>query len=204
MLSRLGDISERGVTANIPVLGTGDSGFESRRSDINFMRINLVAIIKRIILFFDKLEDYVREHLSRYPIVYTFIGGIAIVLFWRGVWHTADILQSKGGWLEWLFYEPNNLVITTIILLMTGLFVSYFIGDTILMSGLKRQKKTTEKTEREVEEEETELKAVRSAIKDIKKEVDEIKVMEQEMSSLKEMKKEIDEIKEVVEHKMRD
>ena len=25
--------SERGVTANIPVLGTGDSGFESRRSD---------------------------------------------------------------------------------------------------------------------------------------------------------------------------
>lgn len=26
-------ISERGVTANIPVLGTGDSGFESRRSD---------------------------------------------------------------------------------------------------------------------------------------------------------------------------
>ncbi len=31
------DISERGVTANIPVLGTGDSGFESRRSD---MKIN--------------------------------------------------------------------------------------------------------------------------------------------------------------------
>ena len=26
-------LSERGVTANIPVLGTGDSGFESRRSD---------------------------------------------------------------------------------------------------------------------------------------------------------------------------
>lgn len=25
--------TERGVTANIPVLGTGDSGFESRRSD---------------------------------------------------------------------------------------------------------------------------------------------------------------------------
>jgi hypothetical protein len=24
---------ERGVTANIPVLGTGDSGFESRRSE---------------------------------------------------------------------------------------------------------------------------------------------------------------------------
>lgn len=30
--------SERGVTANIPVLGTGDSGFESRRSDNYFYR----------------------------------------------------------------------------------------------------------------------------------------------------------------------
>ena len=26
-------LTERGVTANIPVLGTGDSGFESRRSE---------------------------------------------------------------------------------------------------------------------------------------------------------------------------
>jgi hypothetical protein len=46
--------------------------------------------------FFDKFEDHIRTHLSRYPIVYTIIGGIAIVLFWRGVWHTADILHPKG------------------------------------------------------------------------------------------------------------
>ena len=134
----------------------------------------MITLFKKVVLFFDKLEDHVREHLSRYPIIYTLIGGVAIVLFWRGVWHTADILQSEGGWLGWIFYEPNSLIITTIILLMTGLFVSYFIGDTILMSGLKRQKKTTERTEKEVEDEEAELKSVRTAIKDIKREVDEI------------------------------
>ena len=155
-------------------MGTGDSGFESRRSD-------MISLYKKIYYFFDKLEDKVREHLSKYPIVYTFIGGVAMILFWRGVWHTADILQAKGGWLEFIFYEPNNMIIMTIILLMTGLFVSYFIGDTIIMSGLRRQKKTTEKTQREVEEEEGELKGVRSAIKEIKKEVDEIeKIMEEE------------------------
>ncbi|MCX6718865.1 MAG: hypothetical protein NTZ38_00600 [Candidatus Taylorbacteria bacterium] len=74
-------------------------------------------MLKNILNFFDKLEDVVRAHLSRYPIAYTFVGGIAIVLFWRGVWHTADILQEQGGWLGWIFYEPINLIIMLLILL---------------------------------------------------------------------------------------
>jgi mannitol-specific phosphotransferase system IIBC component len=131
--------------------------------------------MKPVLNFFDKLEDSVRVHLSRYPILYTFIGGIAIVLFWRGVWHTADMLAMQGGILGFLFYEPVNLIIVIIILLVTGLFVSYFIGDTILISGLKRQKKTTEQTEKEIGEEEAQIVAMRTMIKDIKHEVDEIK-----------------------------
>ncbi|MDD5165496.1 MAG: hypothetical protein PHG25_03105 [Candidatus Pacebacteria bacterium] len=133
------------------------------------------GFIKRIVIFFDKLEDKVRGHLSRYPILYTLIGGVAIVLFWRGVWHTADILQGRGGWLGFIFYEPVNLLITAVILLMTGLFVSYFIGDTILMSGIRKQKKVTDKTEKDVKEEEEELNKIRSTINEMKKEVDEIK-----------------------------
>ena len=138
---------------------------------------------RKLIQYFDKLEDQIREHLSKYPIIYTIIGGTAIVLFWRGVWHTADILQGYGGWLGWLFYEPINLIIVTIIMLATGLFVSYFIGDTILISGLKRQKKIADKTEKEVEEEEGKLAQIGTAIREIKKEVDEIK------SNLEEEKK---------------
>ncbi|MFA6554416.1 MAG: hypothetical protein WCS89_02800 [Candidatus Paceibacterota bacterium] len=132
-------------------------------------------MIKKIVNFFDKFEDNVRGHLSRYPIVYTLIGGTAIVLFWRGVWHTADILQARGGWLGWLFYEPVNAIIVTIILLATGLFVSSFIGQSIVMSGLKKEKKATDKTEREVQEEEAEIHQIQATIKEIKKEVDEIK-----------------------------
>ena len=131
--------------------------------------------IKEIITFFDKLEDTVRARLSLYPILYTCIGGVAIVLFWRGVWHTADILQQQGGVLGWFFYEPVNLVFTVVVLLMSGLFVSYFIGDTILISGLKKQKKQTEKTDKELRDEEVELSSIRTNIKEMKKEVDEIR-----------------------------
>ena len=132
-------------------------------------------MIKKVYNFFDKFEDRVRGHLSHYPIIYTLVGGIAIVLFWRGVWHTADILQERGGWLGWLFYEPINMIIVTLILLATGLFVSAFIGNKILISGMKGEKKLTDKTEKEIEEEEVELGQIRSSIREIKKEVDEIK-----------------------------
>ncbi|MFA6078837.1 MAG: hypothetical protein WC779_03730 [Candidatus Omnitrophota bacterium] len=132
-------------------------------------------MITKIVNFFDKFEDKVRGHLSHHPIIYTLIGGVAMILFWRGVWHTADILQEKGGWLGWLFYEPTNMVIVTIILLSTGLFVSYFIGDTILISGMKGEKKMADKTEKEIREEEVELEQIRTTIKEMKKEVDQIK-----------------------------
>lgn len=60
-------------------------------------------------------------------------------------------------------------------MLATGLFVSYFIGDTILLSGIKSEKKIAEKTVKEVAEEETELQSIKTLVKDIKREVDEIK-----------------------------
>lgn len=130
---------------------------------------------KDIYRFFDRFEDRVRGSLSRFPILYTIIGGIAIVLFWRGVWHTADILQAKGGWLGFIFYEPVSMIIVAIILLATGLFVSYFIGDTILISGAKSQKKLAEKTSKEVMEEEATIAEIKEVVDSIKHEVDEIK-----------------------------
>jgi hypothetical protein len=149
-------------------------------------------MFKMIFNFFDKFEDRVRGHLSRFPILYTIIGGIAIVLFWRGVWHTADILQSRGGWLGFIFYEPVNMLIVTGILLATGLFVSYFIGDTILISGLKREKKIHEKTEKEIKDEEITLRDIKNAVDGMKQEMDEMKsvVDHDHMDHMKEMKEE--------------
>lgn len=91
--------------------------------------------------FFDKLEDKVRARLSHRSIIYALIGGLCTVLFWRGVWHTSDILMDKGGFWGWFLYEPVTIIWTSIILLMTGLFVSNFIGERIVISGLKKRRK---------------------------------------------------------------
>jgi uncharacterized protein YneF (UPF0154 family) len=132
-------------------------------------------IMKKIVKFFDHLEDHIRGFFSHMPIGYAFIGSIVMILFWRGVWHTGDILQEKGGIWGFLFYEPVTIIWTTIIMLLIGLFVSFFIGDHILMSGLKQEKKLTEKTEKEVEEEETQINRIENEISKIESEISDIK-----------------------------
>ncbi len=129
----------------------------------------------KLLKFFDKLEDRVREHLSTTPILYAVIGGVAVVLFWRGVWHTADIFESQGGWQAVVFSPGVSLIISVLLLLVTGLFVSFFIGDRIILSGLKHEKKVEEKTEAEVREEEAIIVSVNAKLNRLQKELEEIK-----------------------------
>jgi hypothetical protein len=132
-------------------------------------------MFKSLARFFDLLEDKVRARLSHRSILYALIGGVMVVLFWRGVWHTADILMVQGGLMGDLLYEPTSIVWTSLILLMTGLFVSSFIGERIVISGLKREKKVTDKTEIEVAEEEIKIKKLEDKIDFLINEVSAIK-----------------------------
>ncbi len=125
--------------------------------------------------FFDKLEDHARGKLSRIPIVYGVIGGVALVMFWRGVWHTADMFEKSGGVWSTLFGAPVSMAISTVVLLMTGLFVSFFIGDRIILSGLTHEKKLEEKTESEVRAEGALLLDMYKKLEHIEKELKDIK-----------------------------
>ena len=49
-------------------------------------------------------------------------------------------------------------------MLATGLFVSFFVGDRIVLSGLRKEKKLIEKTEEELREEESELVQVKKEL----------------------------------------
>lgn len=120
-------------------------------------------MIKKISHFFDKLEDKIRGFLSHCPITYAFLGGIGVVMFWRGAWRTADFVldnyiyspsafapnNSLGTQLVW-WDGPLSLTIGTIMLLLIGLFVSNFVGNEIIISGLKGEKRLSEKTEQEI------------------------------------------------------
>lgn len=123
-------------------------------------------MVKRIFKFFDKLEDKIRVALSHYVVLYALIGGVAIVLFWRGVWKLADGIALSG------FF---SVLISTIVLLLTGLFVSFFVGDRIVLSGLKKEKKLVEKTEEEVETEMGMTNKILNKLEKIEKELEEIK-----------------------------
>lgn len=123
--------------------------------------------IKKISHFFDKLEDKTRTKLSHYPIVYAFFGGIGVVLFWRGIWHTADIIPIiQSG--------PVSILVGSIILLMTGVFVSAFIGNTLILTGLKGEKKLSERTEEGLETEDSKIKRIQTTVNKIEDELVEI------------------------------
>ncbi len=128
--------------------------------------------MKKILNFFDKLEDNIRFTLSRTPNIYAFISGVGIVLFFRGVWMIADASpylydRPYSGWL--------TLGISLIILLITGTLVSHHLRTDILVSGLKKEKKLDEKTMEEIRSEEKLFKEVKIELSEIKKEIEEIK-----------------------------
>ncbi len=132
-------------------------------------------IIKLITRYFDKLEDKVRMRLSHRSIIYAIIGGTGTILLWRGVWHTADFLAAQGGIWAAIFYEPVTIIWCSILLLLTGLFVSQFIGERIILSGIKNEKKSTDKTEGEVKQEEIEIRDVMAKLDRLSAEISEIK-----------------------------
>ena len=122
-------------------------------------------MIKRIKKFFDKLGDKTRGKLSHYPIIYAFLGGVGVVLFWRGVWHLADDI-NLGNII--------SIIIGTVLLLITGVFVSAFIGSRLIISGLIGEKKLSEKAEEEIETEETQLKNLQSTLERVEKKISDL------------------------------
>lgn len=131
--------------------------------------------MKGIINWFDKFEDKIRARLSKHPILYALIGGTSIVLFWRGVWHLADRISFTSGPNGELF----SLGLSVVVMLATGTFVSFFITNRVLLSGLLHEKKLAEKThDNSIKLERTEL----MILKDLEQKVD---LLQQEVLSLR-------------------
>lgn len=125
--------------------------------------------VNKIVKFFDRLEDKVRGILSHYPIIYGFLGGVGVVLFWRGVWHISDELNLSS---------IASIIIGSIILLITGVFVSTFIGNKVIISGLVGEKKLSEK---EVAEIKTEVEEIQDLQETLEKMDKKISSLEEEM-----------------------
>lgn len=133
-----------------------------RRGSLVFLTESLLKSIitaMSIMKFFDKLEDRIRGALSHRPVVYAFVGSVGIVLLWRGIWIIADDFELSG---------IASTIIGVLILMAIGLFVSFFIGDQILLSGIKEEKRMDEKTEEEVRNEAVSLRQIKNDLNEIK------------------------------------
>ncbi len=123
---------------------------------------------------YKKIQRKIQSYLSHYPVVYALVVGIGIVLFWRGVWHSADQIHNAISYFSsessislvatpW-WDGPLSFIIGAIILAVTGAFTSSFIGNELILSGLRGERKLNERTE-------SELKAEINSISDIKEEL---------------------------------
>ena len=115
-------------------------------------------MIKRFLDFCVETENRIRVALSRYPIIYALIGGTGIVLFWRGVWHTADDISMSSS---------LSLLLGIVILLVTGMLVYEFIGNRLIISGLIGEEKITKKEEGEIRKEEKEIETEEAQLKNL-------------------------------------
>ncbi|HEY0220778.1 MAG TPA: hypothetical protein VGC58_00990, partial [Candidatus Paceibacterota bacterium] len=111
--------------------------------------------------------------------LYSMIGGVGVVIFWRVVWHTADLfsyLLFNEGMIPaiMIFDGPISLFLGTLILLLTGVFVSAFIGNRLIISGLSGDKKLAEKTEEEIRLEENQIKSMKDTLEKVEEEIQKI------------------------------
>ena len=127
-----------------------------------------MKLVKKIFHFFDKMEDHIRQYLSRRPLLYTFVGTLSIIMLWSGVDWTLSQFKFLSG--------PVLIVIGVVVTLATGVLGPFFVGDVIILSGLKKEKKITEKTEEEVREESVSLNEIKIELKKIEETLSHLEV----------------------------
>lgn len=142
----------------------------------NIKQKNKKGGIEKIEIFFDKLEDGVRGWLSLRPLLYAFIGGAGVIIFWRGIWHFMDFVTEyysllplirQGTEMSTLLWwdGPVSIIIGLAILLLTGIFTSSFIGNEVIISGIKGEKKMVDRTESEVRQETESMNSIKKEIR---------------------------------------
>ncbi len=126
----------------------------------------MVGIYKKILNFFDGLENSIRFHFSRHPVPYSLVAGVFIVLFWKGIEDTAHMFPSLSG--------PVLILISVPVLLLTGVFVSFFVTDGVILSGLRKEQRVVREAQVEIKEEQKEIKQEDVLLKKVAEKLDEI------------------------------
>lgn len=133
-----------------------------------------------------KLFNRFHIFLSHHSYLYAAIAGIGIVLFWRGVWHSVDTIHlyithySSTGSVSLIDHPwwdgPLSFVVGCLILYTTRAFVSSFIGNELILSGLRAEKRMTKETEDDVKTEVSTITDIKHTLLAISHKLEELEV----------------------------
>lgn len=84
---------------------------------------------KNIKKFFAYLHLSFKLTLKKFIFVYAFLGGIAIVLFWHGVWGITDWIIAQFEYGDHLFPYVITTIIGSGILFILGIFLDQTVGE---------------------------------------------------------------------------
>ena len=124
-----------------------------------------------------RMEQKMVVYLSHRPKLYALVVGMGMILFWRGVWHSVDQVHElfslgliatsidlvTSPWWD----GPLSLVVGIVILYFTGALTSSFIGNELILSGLRGEKRLTEKAEGELQNEIRAISDIQEALKNM-------------------------------------
>lgn len=138
-----------------------------------------------------KLLTKIHIFLSHHSVLYATVAGIGIVLFWRGVWHSVDVVHYKiehlfsdgSSTLQYVWWDgPFSFVVGVLILWFTRAYVSSFIGNELILSGLRNEEKVVKDAEGEIH---TELRAITDIKEDLEAISENLEELEEKIQSKK-------------------
>ncbi|MCC7436834.1 hypothetical protein IT402_03110, partial [Candidatus Nomurabacteria bacterium] len=116
--------------------------------------------------------------------LYAGIVGIGIVLFWRGVWHSVDTIHmyishygntltisaNSHPWWD----GPISFIVGCIVLYLTRAFVSSFVGNELILSGLRIEKKLAKETKEDLESEVSTISDIKHTLSSISRKMEDL------------------------------
>lgn len=98
---------------------------------------------------FLRIEEQARTYFERFPFAHAFLGGVGVVLFWRGVWEIADRMRID---------PVISIIVGSLLLGAIGLFLHTFVGNAIIIKNVEKDKRLTTKAEHEIQAVEQNIK----------------------------------------------
>jgi hypothetical protein len=128
--------------------------------------------MKYVTNIFLRIEERARTYFERVPFLHAFLGGVGVVLFWRGIWELADRIQI----------DPIvSIVVGSLLLGAIGLFLHTFVGNAIIIKNVEKDKRMTTRAEHEIAAVEKDIKQEGATIDQLSAKIDQLEQVVREL-----------------------